>query len=461
MANRHYPKTLSFSQTIPFDEPLSYMPEYTVAGALTFIKSTTNAQVGFGCMVRLVANGTNTPDLTDFALEGPGSWVNTVGTVNKCFFYYDGTQYCVIITQPGAGGTGTGGDSTPPTINGMIATDATTIAVTFNESVNAAILTGWSFKKNGSALATSAVSAITSTVWQFTVATMASGDTITASYDSTTGNVQNLAGLDLASFTDSAVTNSIVGFDSDADAFFTAAGITDGTQKSAINQLVLDLKSASVWTKTKALYPFVGGTATTHKYNLKDPQDLDASFRISFTGTWTHNANGAMGDGSSAYGNTHFNPDTQFADNANAYLGVYIGGTSESGEYIQVGARDGSADFYIKARSAGGDPHILINSQVTGAAVVSPLGYTSGTQRTGGNIRTFKNGTALTPLTAHTPGTAAYDVYVGALNNLGTPYGYINSTLRTIIICDDEVSDAEDLAIYNAVSNFNTTLSRA
>lgn len=106
MANRHYPKTLSFSQTIPFDEPLSYMPEHTITGALTFVKSTANAQVGFGCIVRLVADGTNTPDLSDFALTGQGAWVNTASTVNQLFFFYDGSQFCVIVAQPGAGGTG-------------------------------------------------------------------------------------------------------------------------------------------------------------------------------------------------------------------------------------------------------------------------------------------------------------------------------------------------------------------
>ena len=30
----------------------------------------------------------------------------------------------------------------------------------------------------------------------------------------------------------------------------------------------------------KAIYPFVGGTATTHKFNLKDPADINAAFRL-------------------------------------------------------------------------------------------------------------------------------------------------------------------------------------
>ena len=52
------------------------------------------------------------------------------------------------------------------------------------------------------------------------------------------------------------------GVDPDAQAFITAAGITNPTQQAAINTLVVDLKGYNVWTKMKALYPFVGGTAS-------------------------------------------------------------------------------------------------------------------------------------------------------------------------------------------------------
>lgn len=92
--------------------------------------------------------------------------------------------------------------------------------------------------------------------------------------------------------------------DPDAQAFLTAAGITDATITSAINQLVLDLKGYSIWTKMKAIYPFVGGTASTHKWNLKDPRDLDAAFRIVFNGGWTHSSTGATPNGVNGWADT-------------------------------------------------------------------------------------------------------------------------------------------------------------
>ena len=72
-----------------------------------------------------------------------------------------------------------------------------------------------------------------------------------------------------------------VAYDPDAQAFITAAGITDNTQKSAINTLVLDMKGFGIWTKMKAIYPFVGGTATTHKFNLKNPLDTSTLYKKS------------------------------------------------------------------------------------------------------------------------------------------------------------------------------------
>jgi hypothetical protein len=92
--------------------------------------------------------------------------------------------------------------------------------------------------------------------------------------------------------------------DADAQAFITAAVITDPTQITAINNLVVGLKTDGIWTKMKAIYPFVGGTATTHKYNLKDPRDLDAAFRLVFNGGWTHSSTGATPNGTNGYADT-------------------------------------------------------------------------------------------------------------------------------------------------------------
>ena len=126
-----------------------------------------------------------------------------------------------------------------------------------------------------------------------------------------------------------------VSYDADAQAFFTATGITDTTQKSAVNQLVLDLKSYNIWTKMKAIYPMVGGTSTTHKYNLVNPVDSNAAYRLSFSTGWTHSSTGALPNGS-AYANPFLTPSAVLTAN-NTHLSVYIGTDTVAGNKVEMG----------------------------------------------------------------------------------------------------------------------------
>jgi len=96
------------------------------------------------------------------------------------------------------------------------------------------------------------------------------------------------------------------GLDPDAQAFITAAGITNPTQQSAINQLVLDLKSYSLWTKMTAIYPIVGGTSSSHSYNLKNT----AAFQITWGGSpLTHSSTGVTNN-AQGYGGTGVVPSS-------------------------------------------------------------------------------------------------------------------------------------------------------
>ena len=67
--------------------------------------------------------------------------------------------------------------------------------------------------------------------------------------------------------------------------FLTATGITNPTISSAVCTLVTSLKSASLWNKFNAIYPMVGGTATTHMYNLRNPANTNAYILSHFAPT--------------------------------------------------------------------------------------------------------------------------------------------------------------------------------
>ena len=150
-------------------------------------------------------------------------------------------------------------------------------------------------------------------------------------------------------FLSAAGLTDIVGFttDADAQAFITAAAITDPTQQIAINNLVVGMKADGTWTKMKAIYPFVGGTATTHKWNLKDPRDLDAAFRLVFNGGWTHSSTGATPNGTNGYADTYLVPSTQIASINSAHISFYSRTNSNSSCDIGVSNAIASVAFQV------------------------------------------------------------------------------------------------------------------
>lgn len=96
------------------------------------------------------------------------------------------------------------------------------------------------------------------------------------------------------------------GFDPDAQNFINTAGITNSTEQSAINTLVISLKSYNLWSnKMFCIYPFVGGTSVTCSYNLIDP----TKYQITWGGGVTFNSSGVTGNGTNGFGNTQFNPN--------------------------------------------------------------------------------------------------------------------------------------------------------
>lgn len=108
--------------------------------------------------------------------------------------------------------------------------------------------------------------------------------------------------------------SGVAPFDPDAQTFITAANITNPTQQSAVNQLVLDFKSIGVWTKEKAVYPVLGGSASSHAVNLKQP----GTFNLSFATGWTHSSNGMLPNGAT-YANTTINPSVNLIQNSNNF----------------------------------------------------------------------------------------------------------------------------------------------
>jgi hypothetical protein len=252
-------------------------------------------------------------------------------------------------------------------------------------------------------------------------------------------------------------------FDPDAQAFITAAAITDNTQKNAINTLVLDLKSYSIWTKMKAIYPVVGGTASTHKFNLKDPRDLDVAFRLTFFGGVTHSNNGIQGNGTNGYGDTFFNPTTQGINIDNFGLTV-VSRTDQARSESDIGSRDsnfvGVSQMLI--RSALNVSQHQINSTATGTitevGITTSLGFFSQNRTNGTQLKINRNGVVATFAQNSSTVTDRKIAIMALLTN--ATYGSFSSKQYSSMAIHEGLSDVEVENFRTAITNFNTSLSR-
>lgn len=250
-------------------------------------------------------------------------------------------------------------------------------------------------------------------------------------------------------------------YDTDAQAFFTAAGITDTTQKNAVNQLVLDLKSYSIWSKCIAIYPFVGGDSTKHSYNLKNT----AAYQITWSGTVTHDSNGVTGNGTTGYGDLGINPSTQMtADDTHMSLYCRTAGATESKS--DMGALNGSASAalsllirYDDAFSYYANDYVTAGSNTT-AANTNAQGFWIGVRRGASDGEGYKNGsTFATKGTANGGSHPNLNIYICGVNFNGTPTER-SARNYSFASLGSALSDTEAANYHTAVEAFQDALSR-
>jgi len=249
-----------------------------------------------------------------------------------------------------------------------------------------------------------------------------------------------------------------VSTDADAQAFIDAAGITDATQQSAINTLVTDLKTYGIWTKMKACYPFVGGTSSTHKWNLKDPRDLDAAYRLVFSGGLNHTSTGIISNGVNGYYDTKFNCSSNGSLN-NQSFGVYIRTNLDgSGASLDFGTEftSGALTQIYSKFDNGGVQSLLMRINDNGFIATSnsdSRGFYAASRLSSVSFLQQKNNTITT--------TNVSSISLPTQNILG----FKNTTIYTareqaFAFIGDGLTDTELTNLYTAVQAYQTTLNR-
>jgi hypothetical protein len=244
-------------------------------------------------------------------------------------------------------------------------------------------------------------------------------------------------------------------YDADAQSFFAASGVTDLTQKNAVNQLVLDLKTNSLWSKMKALYPIVGGNATAHSYNLINT----AQYQLSFSSGWTHSSTGMLPNGSSSYADTLLTPSTTLSLNDNHISYYSRTQTTSSGVDIGVSNNLNSNMLDIEINFAGRYYENNQNSYSSPFSATFTTGLFVNSRVASGSFKGYRNGTSEGTISITSTGLANLPIFLGARNNYSTPSFYTSKECAFASI-GNGLSDTDTANLYTCIQTFQTSLSR-
>ncbi len=239
--------------------------------------------------------------------------------------------------------------------------------------------------------------------------------------------------------------------------FAAATGITDVTILGALSTMDDSLVAAGLDTKMKALYPFVGGTATTHKYNFWDARDLDAAFRLSFSGGWTHSSTGALPNGTNGAADTFLIPNTILSLNS-THLSYYSR-TNNSFNGAEMGGNSAAAYAMLMIKYAG-TLYGWINASASGvsASVSDSSGFFTANRNASNVNNAYRNGTKLNETSTASFSLPISNIYIGCRND-GAPAFFSNRECAFSSI-GLGFSDTDQTNYNSIVQTFQTTLGR-
>ena len=195
------------------------------------------------------------------------------------------------------------------------------------------------------------------------------------------------------------------------------------------------------------------------KYNLKDPRDVDAAFRLVFNGGWTHSSTGATSNGTNGYADTKLNPLSVFSTNYASY-GVYWRNTFSVAQTNIIGCCTVTNRFDL-----GYDNGVLVPFTTNGANNTNTgvdtdnRGLLVSTRQGLNTSKLFRNAILKVNTSSTFTANPNLNFYFAARNNSPIDYFANNQNIAFGHI-GDGLTDTEASNLYTRVQAFQTALSR-
>jgi len=256
---------------------------------------------------------------------------------------------------------------------------------------------------------------------------------------------------------DYSVAGGAVVYDTDAQAYFTAnTAITSAADKNAINTFYLGLKSDGIYTKIKAMYLPIWGSAAACKWNLVNPLDTETAFRLTFSTGFTYSSSGIIGNGTSAYVNTYFNMNgyrdsnhgiVYVQTNLDAGANEYGAATSVNVSVFATGTKNTNVCYtqnHVNNSS-------LIYSNTNGNGL-----YVNKRETSTGGYKTFRNGVLKATDTNSIGNPIPHNIYLFARNVADTSIIAYSPNKDSFFCFGTGLTDTEVTNISNRINTLMT-----
>jgi hypothetical protein len=240
------------------------------------------------------------------------------------------------------------------------------------------------------------------------------------------------------------VFQAVGGIDPDTQRFLDATGLP-GYYAPALDGLVRGLKNKGLWVKMNAVYPFIGGTADFHKWNLMDPRDTDDAFRLTYTvGTGSHS------DDLGWYADTHLIP-AGLLDPASAHLSLFSLSALANGNRCDFGAYnwDGTTNrFHLIVHYMSGEFYYSLgHTGMNNTPAGDGSGLFTSSRMSMSDETAYLNGVAIASNMTAGGVLPPVPLYIGCLNGFANEY----SDLPFGFVSIGSGLDAQNVADLNTV----------
>jgi hypothetical protein len=205
--------------------------------------------------------------------------------------------------------------------------------------------------------------------------------------------------------------------------------------------------------------------ASQFKFNLVNPVDSDAAFRLVFNGGWTHSSNGATPNGTNGYADTKLNPSLASIAASSMHISTYLR-TNNDGVYCDIGAYDGNpANYQISTYARISnicyvDLGAQLQTRQTYANTDSSGYYVA--SRTANNVlKAFKNNNLkATNTNTNTASMLSKNIFISANNDTAGTVTQFSTRQQAFATIGDGLTDTEAANLYTRVQAYQTALSR-